>query len=166
MFKWTVKFNKTLILNFYIYRSESTYVVSVWADVIFQPTDPSRRSFHPQVAAVNSLVNDQSRTLVVNFEAQTCAFESTALSESIGVFVVSTSQGGDGQGDEDAPSVVSVIRTDGPVESPARKKESVDEVRLSDRSSIPVVERTSESSVLPVLNEEVIVWTRAFEGRS
>ena len=149
-----------------MYRSECRSVVSVWTDVIFQPLDPSRRSFHPQVAAVNSLVNDQSRTLVVNFEAQSGAFESTALSESIGVFVVSTSQGGDGQGGEDASSVVSVIRTDGPVKSPAREKESVDEFRMSHRSSIPVVERTSESSVLPVVNDEVIVWTRAFEGRS
>ena len=52
------------------------------------------------------------------------------------------------------------------MESPAREKKSVDEVRSTDRSSIPIVEGVSESPVLSVVNHEVIVWARAFEGCS
>ena len=47
--------------------------------------------------------------------------------------------------------------------SPAREKESVDEVQVTNRGDVPIVEGVSESSVFSVANEEMIVRARAFE---
>ena len=81
-----------------------------------------------QSVSLVAAFEDHASSLVVVIETKSCIFQAAASPESVGVFVVRLMKSGEREGDEDAASVVSIIRTDGPVEPPTRKEESVDEV--------------------------------------